>query len=321
MAAPSPPNGPGRQRRGSMRPPKADAAFARAWLCGGESAPPDFDAAFPDRADDARPENLAQSPEKVESAPGNAAAREADPEARATADRHREPPQGVRQDARLSTGYGGVAIQGNEERPCAPGSPRFARDDGIAAVSLSARGDRPANPAQGLEKVESAPGNAAAREDGADAGPAPNDCGASETAPADLVLIPGSSAGLPREPPLNAHVAARAGRDGPENPAQAFEKVESAPGVGSAALGGVGTGPAFDERRASKAAPPGRSGHFRSENSSQHLDILDSAPGNGGLTGGAFRAGGASVARPAIPTPPGLGHVRMRLDGASASPM
>ncbi len=93
-------------------PAERDAAFARAWLCGAEPAPPDLD-------------------------------------------RHREP-------------RSGVAIPGDGERPCASGA-RLARDEGVAAVSLSARADRPANPAQGPEKVESAPGNALAPETGADA--------------------------------------------------------------------------------------------------------------------------------------------------------
>jgi len=67
-------------------------------------------------------------------------------------DRHREP-------------RNGVAIQGNVDRPCAPESPRFARDD-VAADNLFGSCDRPENPAQSFEKVESAPGNASAREDG-----------------------------------------------------------------------------------------------------------------------------------------------------------
>ena len=107
-------------------------------------------------ARDGRPQNPVQSLEKVDSAPGNALAPETGADVRATADRHREPRRGV-------------AIEGNVERPCAPGSPRFARDDAIAAVSLPARDGRPQNPVQSLEKVDSAPGNEAAREDRADA--------------------------------------------------------------------------------------------------------------------------------------------------------
>jgi hypothetical protein len=56
---------------------------------------------------------------------------------------------------------GDVAIQLSVERPTAPGSLRFARDDWEGAPSPTltpAHDDRPENPAQGLEKVESAPG-------------------------------------------------------------------------------------------------------------------------------------------------------------------
>ena len=51
-------------------PADDDAAFASAWLCGAEPSQHDFEAASPARALADRPENLARSLEKVESAPG-----------------------------------------------------------------------------------------------------------------------------------------------------------------------------------------------------------------------------------------------------------
>jgi hypothetical protein len=89
---------------------------------------------------------------------------------------------------------------------------------------------------------------------------------------------------MSREASLNAHGAAPAGDQRPENPTQIFEKVESAPGMGTAALRGAGTGPAFEERRAFKATPPDLPGESRPENPPQGLDNLESAPGNGGLS-------------------------------------
>ncbi len=158
-------------------PAEADAAFARAWPCGGEPALPDVD-------------------------------------------RHREP-------------RSGVAIRNNVERPCAPRSPPFARDE-VAADRVLGSCDRPDNQVQSLENVNFAPGHPSAGETGAGARPASNDRPIPETAPPDLSLIPESRAGVLKGASFNAHVAAPAGDDRPENPAQAFERVESAPGVGTA---------------------------------------------------------------------------------------
>ena len=54
-----------------------------------------------------------------------------------------------------------VAIQGNLERPCSPGSPppglfdpRVARDDGVALDNLFGAYARPQNPPQALERVD-----------------------------------------------------------------------------------------------------------------------------------------------------------------------
>ncbi len=125
---------------------------------------------------------------------------------------------------------------------------------------------RPENPAQTLEKVESAPGNPTARETSAEA---------YEAAPSDLVPNPGSSTRMSKDASLNAHGAAPAGDDRPQNPAQPFEMLESAPGTGSAALGASATCSAHDERRLSRAAPPGLPNELRPGNPPQRLDKLE----------------------------------------------
>ncbi len=91
-------------------------------------------------------------------------------------------------------------------------SAELGLQDSEASSAVLAGRHRPANPAQRLEKAEFTPGFGAARDAGEDAGRAPDDPLASETAALD-----------------------RCGRDRPENPAQSLENLESAPGVGMSA--------------------------------------------------------------------------------------
>ena len=112
---------------------------------------------------------------------------------------------------------GDVAIR-ERRRPTAPGSPRFARDDGgipAPPIPLLGHDHRPEIPPQTSEKVKSAPGfaTAAKASDGAGA--------AREEAGAFARVEPGEHVSPPEAPP----------DDRPQNPPQDLEKVESAPGI------------------------------------------------------------------------------------------
>ena len=104
----------------------------------------------------------------------------------------------------------------------------------------------------------------------------------------------------------------------PENPAQSFEKVDSAPGVTAlvAALPpgqSPGVGDAVSDR-VYKAAGAGD----RPENPAQGPEKIDSAPEKDCLAGAAPGSGRAHTVRTAIPAPPVLRHVQMIPDGAMA---
>ncbi len=225
--------------------------------------------------------------------------------------------------------YGG-AFAAEWRRPDAPGldapdeaDAAFARawlcaaepalEDVDPASPRRAGGDRPENPAQSLEIMESAPGNPSASGAGADARPAPEAAPAGRLASADLCPS------LPQENPTSEptgrmdpqtskdapSTASQAGaaRDArPDNPLQNVEKVESAPGNSAA---GADAQRAADDRPAPVAAPsgfmpvpglepirtPDRRGPTdapsasaraaeRPQNPAQRLETMESAPGN-----------------------------------------
>ncbi len=207
-------------------PVEGASAFGIAWVCRAEFGLQD-DAnplsRSPDRGRRERPGNPAQSLEKIELGRGVEPAPEGD-----------------------------VAIQGS---PAASGSPRFAGDDDGHPLSCSperGRRERPGNPPQSLENIESAPGIGLSSQ-------------TAEAAPADPLSTPDLNLRLLRsatgrmdlrlclsrfragtygvaaklgggDPPF----AAPAGRDRPENPAPRLENIDSVPGKDG--LDGAGSG-------------------------------------------------------------------------------
>ena len=219
----------------------------------------------------ARPENLAQRLEKVESAPGIASA------ATAVVD--------------VGPSIANVAAHGSRPRAATDCLVRPIEGQGLP-VAASPGDSRPENLAQRLEKVQSAPGIAPAAMAGADAGPSIANVAARGSRPraaTDCLARPPQGQGLP--------VAASPGDARPENLAQRLEKVESAPGMPSAATAVVDVGPSIanvaahgSRPRAATdcvALPPqglgfpaaGSTGDARPENPPQRLEKVESAPG------------------------------------------
>ncbi len=167
-------------------------------------------------ARDRRPQNLAQRLEKVQSAPGIASA----------------PMAGA--DAGPS--IANVAARWTRPRAATDCVARPPEGQGFAAAGSS--GDsRPENPPQRLENVQSAPGTASAAMARADAGPSIANVAAHGTRPrnaTDSVARPPEGLGFP--------AAGSSGDARPENPSQRLEKVESAPGIASAAMAGADAG-------------------------------------------------------------------------------
>ncbi len=167
-------------------------------------------------ARDSRPQNLAQRLEKVQSAPGIASA----------------PMAGA--DAGPS--IANVAARWTRPRAATDCVARPPEGQGFAAAGSS--GDsRPENPPQRLENVQSAPGTASAAMARADAGPSIANVAAHGTRPrnaTDSVARPPEGLGFP--------AAGSSGDARPENPSQRLEKVESAPGIASAAMAGADAG-------------------------------------------------------------------------------
>jgi hypothetical protein len=161
-------------------PTEADVAFAKAWLGDAELAEEGGDG----------PEYLAQGFEKVDSAPGNIA----DMEARADA------------PAELAASLDPVPSRTNEAWS-------------TANVAAPADEGRSENPVQGLEKIESAPGNRTHVEDRADA-------------PAEFAASPALVPSPTIEAQPIAAVDATAEKERPENRPQALENMDSAPGNG-----------------------------------------------------------------------------------------
>jgi hypothetical protein len=180
---------------------------------------------------DARPENPRQGAENIDSVPGISAALEF---LRGVIAR---PPQGD------------GATRTNAGRPAAVGSPRRcgARDDGAeGVVEGPASDERPENPLQAAENVESAPGNIGSAE--------PPSCHPRESGGPEAAAETLPAERLNRDPRVRGHdtagtadagpaphpafgcvhpVDGEKGRDaGPENLAQNLDKVESAPGIG-----------------------------------------------------------------------------------------
>ncbi len=231
-------------------------------------------------AGDERPENRAQSSEKVESAPGNIA-----PPRKALlpvapvrrCGMHTSHPSDWPLSARPQN-----RAQGLEKVDSAPG---FATDVGAAACpsplrdatrcvaprreggevrsAASAGDERPENRAQGLEKVESAPGIAVA------ACPSP--------------LRHATRCVAPRQEGGEVRSAASAGDERPENRAEVLEKVESAPGIAVAAS-------PSPLRHATRCVGPRHeggeipsadsAGDERPENLAEVLEKVESAPGD-----------------------------------------
>ncbi len=202
---------------------------------------------------DTRPQNPSQRLEKIDSAPGIAAAA-ASPGANATAD-HPPRPEERRGRRRVS-----------KDAPAPTNAPahwiilRQAQDEVLVMTARPWSSARPENPPQHLEKVDSAPGIAAAA---AAASPGAN---RPQRPPADLVLRSGAvggasrralqrapasaPTGTPFETPPRIKVrgsrspqdeaggkyGARLGRDNrSEKRSQPLEKVDSAPGIATAA--------------------------------------------------------------------------------------
>ena len=167
-------------------------------------------------ARDDRPENLAQRLEKVESAPAQF-------------------PLAPLQRGE-GWGEGPRRLAAAAYRP-AP-HPNLLPVNGEKGPLGASSGDaRPENPAQRLEKVESAPGIAPAAMAGADAGPSIANVaahGSRPRAPTDCLARPPQGQGFA--------AAGSSGDARPENPPQRVEKVESAPGIAPAAMASADAG-------------------------------------------------------------------------------
>ena len=237
---------------------------------------------------DARPENPSQRLEKVESAPGIASA------AMAGAD--------------AGPAIAHVAAHGSRPRDATDSVARPPEGQGFPAAGSS--GDaRPDNPSQRLEKVQSAPGTASAAMAGADAGPSIANVAAHGSRPraaTDCVARPPQGQGFP--------AAGSSGDARPENPPQRLEKVESAPGIASAAMAGADAGLSIAnaaarwtrsleqahgvaaQPRARGFRPPPRRRDACPENPAQRLEKVESAPERGS-------ARGRLLASAAVPEP------------------
>ena len=200
----------------------------------------------------------------------------------------------------------GIPLQAFEKAQSAPGLPTLVaalaeRGDAVGdRVYKPVGGERPENLAQGPENIDSAPGIGPAEEAGAEAGPAP-------------AMRPDPGLSLSKDAPPTANVVAPADEDRPENPAQALEKVELAPGIGMAPNAVVRPAPRTAPHQISgdgRPSAPARDN--RPENPPQRLENMDSAPGNGWLPAAAF---GAFVSR-AFPNPPCPGFLRVRTTAA-----
>jgi hypothetical protein len=224
-------------------PEEADVAFAKAWLSGGELA---------DEAGDERPEIPWQDLEKIESAPGNPLALQSplgDGRPSTPYERGEGPQQfaadGARADDRNCEGAPApLVLSLSTDVPESSNDPahstilRQAQDEVGVMITppitqLDGRG-RPEILAQGLEKIDSAPGNVDAAQDRSppqDAAPAlapePNDREGAPSAPTDPTLSRGANGrGCgPAQPLAFGH------RERPENPAQAPDKIDSAPEI------------------------------------------------------------------------------------------
>ncbi len=164
-----------------------------------------------------RPEIALQDAEMIEFAPGILFASEA--ASAAEQDLVLELPRG---NAIARSPQGDVAIQGSVERPTASGSPRFARDDGGSAPSPSpslGHYERPENPPQRLEKVDSAPGIA------------PDPQFSTVASGWSMLRDATRCVALQHEGRAFPRVAPARDRR-PEIPPQGLEKVDSAPGFG-----------------------------------------------------------------------------------------
>ena len=209
-------------------PGERSPAFGGALFCSAELGLQDYEAAPAGLGCDDRPENPAHRIEKVESAPGSGATLGAHADT-AAGPNDRPDPATVPSDL--------VPIHGSS-----PERPKEAPLDRPIAVPA---GDTcPENPAQSLEKVESAPGIGLS-------------CQTAEAAPADPVSTPDLVLSLLRSGPGRQILRSRwstlragtygvapqhgggdfpfpapAGRFRPENLAQAPENIDSAPGRG-----------------------------------------------------------------------------------------
>jgi hypothetical protein len=212
-------------------PGEGDVAFAKAWLAGG---------ALADEAGDERPEIPWQVPEKIESAPGNPLAlreRGEGPDARPGL--APPPPLWGRIEVGGRANFGDLEPWGlpNWEGGATP-LPVLPPQGGKGPKSPAFSGDgkkrRSENPAQGFEKIESAPGIAdvpadpsPAREAELCVAPDPDNRQVSPNAPAgaDPALSRGANGrGCgPAQPLAFGHC------ERPENPAQLPDKIDSAP--------------------------------------------------------------------------------------------
>ncbi len=262
-----------------------DAAFASAWLQGDEPALQDLETAPLGLAGGNRPENPTQGLEKLEFAPGNLSAAD-----HSAIERSGEPrplaPHSASRDGRLSTPYarqeGRFAdlIRGMrlgclaaDARPSPPAGLDAGLDREANPLPAGEKGpvcERPENPPQSLDKIESAPGIATGLETAA-------------TAPAGPLPPPGLFPALPKDANARSDVAVRSAlRDttrlasrlavpevwpaapaahiGPQNPPQMFENIESAPENGwiERAASGFGEGPASAWRSWARSSPDAR---------------------------------------------------------------
>ena len=259
-------------------PDKADAAFARAWLCAAEPALEDVDPASPGRAGGGHPAKSGAKPlnHGIHARNGSAAGAGADRGSRPRPLRPADPPP--------PTSARACRRRTQPPHRTAEWTPQTSSDaPSTASQAAAAREARTHNPLQSVEKVKSAPGNWAA---GVDAQRAADDRPAPVAAPSGFIPVPGLEP--IRTPghrgPTDAPAASATAAGRPQNPAQSLKTWNPRPET---------TGPTgWPSSPPSRPPSPGRLWTPRPPGGARRRDGAIRRPGRGRATP-ATRAAGA----------------------------
>jgi transposase-like protein len=180
-----------------------------------------------------------------------------------------------------------------------------------APPALGAPNDRPENPVQDLEELESAPGMGLLSEASNARDAAPERCDGF----ASGCAAPPAQESLGRDASL---------RDRPQDTPKRIERIESGPGD-SSAVGTLGPDAARERGAFTPCSRPGRGSTAlpatpsnRPENPPQHLEKLQSAPGNGLHPEAPPALGGTPIVAPSPLNPIRFPKLRTTLNGVAA---